>query len=199
MALFAEQGYAKATVRAIAARAEVSPALVIHHFGSKEQLRQVVDRWVLDRLLQDKAQYLPGGPMPHYDDYLAAHSTQVTLIRDYLMRCLRDGGDLASEVFDLMLELNETVTDHAVAAGVMRDPADRLATSVIMVAMTAGAHLMAEQVGRALGGGTLLDTPVLERFTLALLDLFSDPLFTDSDYLAALRASLTPHPHQDPS
>lgn len=35
---FAEAGYERATIRAIAARAGVDPALVHHHFGSKEDL-----------------------------------------------------------------------------------------------------------------------------------------------------------------
>lgn len=37
-ALFAEVGYDRATVRAIAARACVDPRLVTHHFGSKQEL-----------------------------------------------------------------------------------------------------------------------------------------------------------------
>ena len=37
-ASFAERGYDRATIRDIAARAEVDPALVIHYFGSKEAL-----------------------------------------------------------------------------------------------------------------------------------------------------------------
>jgi AcrR family transcriptional regulator len=37
-ALFAERGFEGATIRAIAARAAVDPALVHHYFGSKEQL-----------------------------------------------------------------------------------------------------------------------------------------------------------------
>ncbi|MEP6852450.1 MAG: TetR family transcriptional regulator [bacterium] len=36
--LFAERGYHATTVRAIAARAGVNPALVHHHYGSKEQV-----------------------------------------------------------------------------------------------------------------------------------------------------------------
>jgi len=38
---FGESGYEGATIRAIAARAEVDPALVHHYFGSKEQLFEV--------------------------------------------------------------------------------------------------------------------------------------------------------------
>ena len=37
-ALFAEQGYERTTVRDVAARAEIDPALVIRYFGSKEGL-----------------------------------------------------------------------------------------------------------------------------------------------------------------
>ena len=35
---FADKGYERATIRAIAGRADVDPALVMHYFGSKEQL-----------------------------------------------------------------------------------------------------------------------------------------------------------------
>ena len=45
--LFAAQGPDAVTVRQIAAAAGVSPALVVHHFGSKEGLREVVDEHVL--------------------------------------------------------------------------------------------------------------------------------------------------------
>jgi AcrR family transcriptional regulator len=37
-AAFAEAGFERATIRAIAGRADVDPALVHHHFGSKESL-----------------------------------------------------------------------------------------------------------------------------------------------------------------
>lgn len=37
-AMFAEGGYAATTLRAVALRAHVDPALILHHFGSKETL-----------------------------------------------------------------------------------------------------------------------------------------------------------------
>ncbi|MEQ4714939.1 helix-turn-helix domain-containing protein [Nonomuraea sp. B19D2] len=39
-ALFAEVGFERATIRAIAKRAEVDPALVMQYFGSKQELFQ---------------------------------------------------------------------------------------------------------------------------------------------------------------
>ncbi len=47
LALFAAEGYAQTSLRSIAQRAQVSLALIAHHFGSKHQLRDAVDRWVL--------------------------------------------------------------------------------------------------------------------------------------------------------
>src|SRR6516162_6324533 len=52
--LFAELGPDGVTVRQLAAAAGVSPGLVLHHFGSKQGLRQAVDEHVLglfDRML----------------------------------------------------------------------------------------------------------------------------------------------------
>ena len=64
MELFAERGYADVTIRQIAAAAGVSPALVIHHYGSKDKLRAVLDERVaafLESMLADLGQNLGGG------------------------------------------------------------------------------------------------------------------------------------------
>lgn len=45
--LFAAEGYAGTSLRAIAHGAGVSLALISHHFGSKHQLRDAIDAWVL--------------------------------------------------------------------------------------------------------------------------------------------------------
>ena len=86
--LFAERGPDVVTVRQIAAAAGVSPGLVIHHFGSKDRLREAVDEHVLamfaamlgelttgdlyepgaaGSLAEAVVQYLPpGSPVPAY-------------------------------------------------------------------------------------------------------------------------------------
>ncbi|HUD40374.1 MAG TPA: helix-turn-helix domain-containing protein [Dokdonella sp.] len=48
--LFASKGYAQASLRRIAQRANVSLALIGHHFGSKLLLREAVDQWIVRRL-----------------------------------------------------------------------------------------------------------------------------------------------------
>lgn len=48
LALFAEHGPDAVSVRQIAAAADVSPGLVLHHFGSKGGLREAVDAYAAD-------------------------------------------------------------------------------------------------------------------------------------------------------
>ena len=46
--LFAERGYAGASVRDIAARASVTGGLIVHHFGTKAALREECDAVVIE-------------------------------------------------------------------------------------------------------------------------------------------------------
>lgn len=69
--LFAERGYAGASMRDIARAAEAPVSLVTHHFGTKEELfRQVIDRRIheqVDMTLQDIARVRDegqGAPIP---------------------------------------------------------------------------------------------------------------------------------------
>lgn len=69
--LFAERGYAGASMRDIARAAEAPVSLITHHFGTKEELfRQVIDRRIHDQVattLDDiaKAQHAASGaPVP---------------------------------------------------------------------------------------------------------------------------------------
>jgi len=60
--LFAEHGPGAVSVRQIAAAAGVSPGLIVHHFGSKDGLRDAVDQYVLavfDRMLGDMSSGRP--------------------------------------------------------------------------------------------------------------------------------------------
>ena len=47
--LFAELGYEKATIRGVAGRAGVDPALVMQYFGNKEGLFAAAARWTVDQ------------------------------------------------------------------------------------------------------------------------------------------------------
>lgn len=59
--LFAELGFERTTIRAVAARAGVDPALVMQHYGSKEQLFGACAQWQVDhkKLAQAPREAIP--------------------------------------------------------------------------------------------------------------------------------------------
>ena len=64
-ALFAETGFERATIRAVAAGAGVDPALVMQHFGSKEGLFAEAARWPAehDTVTQAPREQLPAAAL----------------------------------------------------------------------------------------------------------------------------------------
>lgn len=58
--LFGERGIRATTIRDVARVADVSPALVMHHFGSKEGLRAACDDWVLGQIVTEKSDAIDG-------------------------------------------------------------------------------------------------------------------------------------------
>ncbi len=58
---FAEHGAKGATIRGIAKAAGVSPALVQHHFGTKEALRRACDEYVIETIRETKQEASAAG------------------------------------------------------------------------------------------------------------------------------------------
>ncbi len=95
LALFAERGHDAVTMREIAAAASVSPALVVHHFGSKAGLRAAVDEHAgraFDALLEmdqdDLAAVLAGERSASVAELFAASVPQGSPLPAYLRRLL---------------------------------------------------------------------------------------------------------------
>jgi AcrR family transcriptional regulator len=103
-ASFAEHGYDRATIRDIAARAAVDPALVIHYFGSKEALFT-------------EALQLPVQPGEVFARGMAAGPEHVgaTVVRAFL-----DSWEPPETRVRLMAMLRSALTNEA-AMGMMRD------------------------------------------------------------------------------
>ena len=104
LASFAEHGYDRATIRDIAARAAVDPALVIHYFGSKEAL-------FIEALT------LPLQPGEVFARGMAAGPDQIgeTVVRTFL-----ESWEPPEMRVRLMAMLRSALTNEA-AMGMMRD------------------------------------------------------------------------------
>ncbi|MFC4560462.1 TetR/AcrR family transcriptional regulator [Nocardiopsis mangrovi] len=106
--LFARQGFAATGMRAIAAEAGVSHALVRHHFGSKEGLRAAVDEDVLDSFDAVLAGFGPQGSDADLLSAFGAASARLfgsdEVRREYLRRALVEGGEVGARLFARILE-----------------------------------------------------------------------------------------------
>ncbi|WP_019065226.1 TetR/AcrR family transcriptional regulator [Streptomyces prunicolor] len=137
--LFAASGWEAVTMRQIAAAADVSPGLVMHHFGSKEGLRQEVDQYVLDvfeamlgELTGDGGAELldPGAGASSLSELFARHLPDDSPLPSYLRRLLLSDTDAAQLLFRRLYELSRAALDSLAAAGLAapgRDPAVRAA------------------------------------------------------------------------
>ena len=154
--LFAAHDPDAVSVRRIAAAAGVSAGLVIHHFGSKEGLRQAVDAHVLamfgDMLgeLTTPGLYDPGAAGSLAEAvvrYLPADSP----VPGYLRRLLLAGGDPGRELFRRLYEGSRTALDAMSEAGLADRGADPAVRAAILMSNDLAVLLLREQLTAVLG------------------------------------------------
>ena len=175
---FAHEGYERATVRAIAQTAGVSPGLLRHHYGSKDALRVACDDYVFEMLHRVNTQELeaPG----------AAARTQQTSKRfgRYVARALAEGSHSAGPIFDEMVAMTEQWLVRSDEVRVDAPTTDRRIRAVLVTAMKIGIPLLHEHVSRALGED-IFDQEGERLVALALLDIYSHTLIDDGTATSA--------------
>jgi len=92
IAYFGEHGFRQTTIRVIAARAGVSAALVIHHFGSKDGLREACDAYITD-LIDRETAHAATELAPADMLAMMARRPEFTFLAPYLVKALIEGGD----------------------------------------------------------------------------------------------------------
>jgi TetR/AcrR family transcriptional regulator, regulator of cefoperazone and chloramphenicol sensitivity len=169
---FAKEGYERATIRAIARTAGVSPGLLRHHYGSKDDLRKACDDYVFEMLHRVNMQLL--------DDPGVEASTHHATKRfgRYVARSLAEGSPTAGRIFDEMVTMTEQWLVRSDEARVDTPTIDRRIRAAIVTAMATGFPLLHEHVSRALG--TDMFGPEGDRLVgLALVDIYSHKLIDD--------------------
>ncbi len=175
---FAEEGYERATVRGIARTAGVSPGLLRHHFGSKQELRQACDEYVAGVLRRINARILDD-PVGAAGAHRAARRFQ-----RYVARALVDGSATAGPVFEEMVTATEQWLARADEGRPDPPAVDRRVRATLITAMAAGVPLLHEHVSRAIG--TDMFGPEGDRLVaLGLLDIYSHTLIAAETASAA--------------
>jgi len=191
--LFGIQGFTGTSMREIAAEAEVSQALVVHHFGSKAALRRACDRHVAN-VTQDRKTSVSEGPQLDPFEALRQIENSRPLLR-YLVRAITEGGDQASNLVDEFVADADEYLHNAVEAGYAKPSRTPHERAAVLVILSMGALAMHEHLHRLLGVD-LLDAnapseelapymrPMLELYSQGLweagaldqmIDMFDDP------------------------
>ncbi len=159
MKLFAERGFDSVTVRDIAAVADVSVGLINHHFGSKEGLREAVDRQFIEQfeeVLQDPAQ--PDGQPQRLrdasewvDGWIERHQARWPVTVQYFRRALLEESEWGANIFERFYKIARATADRMDAAGLVRGDIDRLWLPFLLIYLEIGTILLDPYVKRLLG------------------------------------------------
>jgi AcrR family transcriptional regulator len=172
-------------LRAIAEDAAVSPGLVVHYFGSKQGLRRACDEHVRAVIIAEKRAATTDGSAAQLLARLAEveRFAPITL---YVVRSLREGGDLAVELFEDMIDDATRYLEAGVAAGVIRPSRDPAARARVMAYQGMGSMLVwltlhPEHADPASFGKAL--RAYVEEVMAPVLELFTEGLYTDRSLL----------------
>lgn len=188
LSLFAKRGPDAVTVRDVAAAAEVSPGLVMHHFGSKTGLREAVDEHVarsFDAMLETltKAELhdaLGGGDATSLAEAFLAGFPAGSPLPDYLRRLWLTNDPVGDRVFRHWLAATERVLLALETAGVARPSKDRRVRAAFLLVNDLALLLLRPQLEDALGLD--LRTPAgMTAWTDEAIDVYAQGAFRGKD------------------
>jgi TetR/AcrR family transcriptional regulator, regulator of cefoperazone and chloramphenicol sensitivity len=194
IAEFAVEGFLKATVRDIAAAAGVSPALVIHHFGSKAGLREVCDAYVLETLLRrarDDAS--AAGVRNGLRDYLA-NPAEFHVQGQYMVRAIAEDSPTADRFVEALLAESEKVLSAGIGDGSIRPTSDLRSMAVLTLINSQALLSMPPAIVRALGHDAL-NSEVMRRMAAPSLELYTYGIYTDDTLLKSVQGALDDPQH----
>jgi AcrR family transcriptional regulator len=158
--LFAVRGPEGVTVRQIAEAAGVSAALVVHHFGSKDGLRQEVDQYVLDVFEgmlgelagEDGARLVePAASSGLLSEVFGRYLPEGSPLPGYLRRLLLGDSEAGRKVFQRLFELSRGALDGLVAGGVAVAGRDAEVRAAFLLANDLAVFLLRDRIAETLG------------------------------------------------
>ena len=193
--LFAARGPDAVTVRQIAAAAGVSPALVVHHFGSKEGLREVVDEHVLGLFEAMLGEMTADGAPDLYDpsasgslaEAMVAHLPPGSPVPAYLRRLLLADGDAGRRLFRRMYEISTMLVGALVQAGMAAPGADPAVRVAFLMANDLAVFLLREHLADVLGVNPLSEEG-MARWAREMLAIYAAGLPAAAGGRAAMSA-----------
>lgn len=183
LAVFGDGGVGGTPLKAVAARAGVSPGLIIHHFGSKDGLREACDRHAAAVIREGKYVSMEGGLQIDPLENLRRIPTYQPVLR-YLARTLGDGRPEVTKIVDEMIDDAVGYLAEGERSGLITPSAWPRERAAILVLWSLGMMTLHEHVARHLGVDLLgVDDPAqLKRYFLPTVDLLSQGVLSSAAY-----------------
>ncbi|MEU4191759.1 TetR family transcriptional regulator [Kribbella sp. NPDC026611] len=184
--LFAERGHDAVTVREIASVAGVSPALVVHHFGSKEGLRSAVDEYAgraFDALFamdeQELAEAMTGDNWVSIGELFARAFPPGSPLPAYLRRLLLTNDPAGAALFGRWFAQTRQLLETMNQLGATRPSGDPAVRAAFLLVNDLAVLLLRNQVAAAIGVDPL--TPQgMTRWAKEVTAVYQDGAFATS-------------------
>ncbi|GAA3114253.1 TetR/AcrR family transcriptional regulator [Kribbella aluminosa] len=156
--LFAERGHDAVTLREIAGVAGVSPALVVHHFGSKDGLRAAVDEYAgraFDSLFamdeHDLVDAMTGDNWVSVGEMFARAFPPGSPLPAYLRRLLLTNDPVGAALFGRWFAQTRRLLDTMADLGATRPSEDVAVRAAFLLVNDLAVLLLRNQVAAAIG------------------------------------------------
>ena len=191
MRLFAERGAAEVTIRDIASAAGVSPSLVIHHYGSKDGLKEAVDvraTALVEAFVGELVDPSRGGaPATSFAGVFADRLEQEPVLASYVRRLLVDGGPGAESLFRSLFDATLGGLESLELVHLVRPAIENRVRAAFLLVNDLAVVLLRDQL-RAVTGIDPLTRSGMARWTAQVLDIYVNGVFVLTDSPAAFEA-----------
>jgi AcrR family transcriptional regulator len=175
------------SLRAIAAFAGVSAALVIHHFGSREGLRKACDDYIAEEVRSAKSESLQSADPATWFAQIAEIESYAPMMA-YLVRSMQSGTELAKAFWQKMIDNAEGYLEEGVRAGTLKPSRDPKARARFLAMSGGGAFLLYLQMHDKPTDMAAVLHDYGEEMMLPALEVYSHGLMTDSSMYDAFVA-----------
>jgi AcrR family transcriptional regulator len=184
---FGERGF-DVGLRAIADAAGVSAALVIHHFGSKDGLRQACDDYIAEEIRSGKSEAMQTTDPATWFAQMAEIESYAPLMA-YLVRSMQTGGDLAKALWQKMIDDAEAYLDDGVRTGLLKPSRDPRARAKYLSMTGGGGFLLYLQLHEDPTDLRAVLRDYARDMTLPALEMYTEGLMADRTMYDAFLAA----------
>lgn len=169
--VFAREGFSGTSLRMIAVEAGVSAALLVHHFGSKQNLIEEAIATTLGDWMSEKDQLLElplSEAIAEWPQALEGGSQKLQFFKQVMLA----GGKPAHQLLVRMQSEAKLRLQALAKAGAMNPLRDEETGSLLMAIYGLAPLIMSENLKKILGGD-ITDVEIAEKLALSSMELFA--------------------------